>query len=43
VQDLDKPVEVGRSNGAGEANGINSAIHDGNENVPLSNGVSAHH
>jgi hypothetical protein len=43
VESLDEPVEVGKTNGTGETNGVNGAKSDGIENTPLTNGVTEHH
>lgn len=40
VESLGEPVEVGKTNGTGEANGAKSG---GIENTPLTNGVAEHH
>jgi methylenetetrahydrofolate reductase (NADPH) len=42
VEDLDKPVMIGKMNEAGETNGVNDAKSDGIENIPFANGVAQH-
>lgn len=41
VEDLDKPVEIGETNGTGETNGVD-AKPNGIENTPLTNGSVEH-
>lgn len=41
VEDLDKPVEVGKTNGTVETNGVDAKLNE-IENTPLTNGSVEH-